>query len=99
MFRYIMLCSSWHRCMQHTSVPPIALFLLLINAIVVNIMKLFPQCVQATVLAGYLVHPNVAVITAKFSDIVTNCYCDQGCDRYKHFGSPNQIQNQIRLVL
>ena len=23
----------------------------------------------------------------------------QGCDRYKYFGSPNQIQNQIRLVL
>ena len=22
----------------------------------------------------------------------------QGCDRYKCFGSPNQIQNQIRLV-
>ena len=22
----------------------------------------------------------------------------QGCDRYKYFGSPNQIQNQIRLV-
>ena len=23
----------------------------------------------------------------------------QGCDRYKYFGSPNQIQNQIRFVL
>ena len=23
----------------------------------------------------------------------------QGCDRYKDFGSPNQIQNQIGLVL
>ena len=23
----------------------------------------------------------------------------QGYDRYKYFGSPNQIQNQIRLVL
>ena len=23
----------------------------------------------------------------------------QGCDRYKYFGSPNKIQNQIRLVL
>ena len=23
----------------------------------------------------------------------------QGCDRYKYLGSPNQIQNQIRLVL
>ena len=23
----------------------------------------------------------------------------QGCDRYKYFGSPNQIRNQIRLVL
>ena len=23
----------------------------------------------------------------------------QGCDRYKYFGSLNQIQNQIRLVL
>ena len=25
--------------------------------------------------------------------------CSQGCDRYKDFVSPNQIQNQIRLVL
>ena len=24
---------------------------------------------------------------------------DQGCDRYKYFGSPNLIKNQIRLVL
>ena len=23
----------------------------------------------------------------------------QGCDRYKYYGSPNQIQNQIRLDL
>ena len=23
----------------------------------------------------------------------------QGCDRYKYLGSPNQIQNQIRLIL
>ena len=28
-----------------------------------------------------------------------NITCTQGCDRDKYFGSPNQIQNQIRLVL
>ena len=28
------------------------------------------------------------------------CQCmQQGCDRFKYFGSQNQIQNQIRLVL
>jgi len=33
----------------------------------------------------------------------SNCYVNvnnrQGCDRYKDFGSPNPIQNQIWLVL
>ena len=43
---YINLSSSWHRCMRHTSVPPPRSLSSVINAIVVNVMKLFPQTVQ-----------------------------------------------------
>ena len=44
---------------------------------------------------GWFKRTKIKVNTTQFREQMNH----QGCNRYKYFGSPNQIQNQIGLVL